>query len=224
LAIAATGAVLWLKSGRKLIIGSVFGLIVVALVSFLPLAWFTRMDTIGQYQQDYSVVGRFEAWGHAINVAMARPLTGGGMGTFTAAVFAQYSPGVEWRAPHSIYFQALGEQGFIGLLLFAAIWLYAFADCRWVMKRTRDLPELKWAYDLASMVQLSMIAYATGGAFLSLVYLDFYYMLVAVAVAVRSVVAAELVPAPDRSAAVPRVRVARVPAASPVLGRPRSPP
>ena len=59
-----------------------------------------------------------------MTVATARPLTGGGFGTFSPPVFARYSPDVEWRAAHSIYFEVLAEQGYPGEFLFLAILVF----------------------------------------------------------------------------------------------------
>jgi probable O-glycosylation ligase (exosortase A-associated) len=208
LAIGAVGGNLWLKSRHKLGIGIVLVVLGLVFYNFMPAQWFSRINSIETYQEDTSVTGRFDAWHHAVTVALARPFTGGGNGNFSAKVFAMYSPGVFPHAAHSIYFQVLGEQGWIGLTLFLGIWITAFRDGSWVIKRTRDVPELKWARDLAAMLQLSMIGYAVGGAFLSLVYLDFYYMIIAMMIATRAIVAKQVAPEPKVEVSV-RARAGR---------------
>ena len=70
------------------------------------------------------------------------------------------------------------------LLLAGFTWMSATK----VARRCRDRAALKPLTDLMRMVQASLIAYATGGAFLGLAYLDFYYHLVA-AVVIASVIA-----------------------------------
>jgi hypothetical protein len=57
-----------------------------------------------------------------------------------------------------------------------------------VARRCRDRAALKSLTDLMRMVQASLVAYATGGAFLGLAYLDLYYHLIA-AVVIASVIA-----------------------------------
>ena len=42
-----------------------------------------------------------------------------------------------------------------------------------------------WAYELAGMLQVGMVGYAVGGAFLSLTYLDLAYNLVVVVIATK---------------------------------------
>jgi hypothetical protein len=54
------------------------------------------------------------------------------------------------------------------------------------------VPELQWARDLAAMCQVGLIGYATGGAFLSLVYFDLPYYLVLIVVVVDRIVAREM--------------------------------
>jgi hypothetical protein len=46
------------------------------------------------------------------------------------------------------------------------------------------IPEAKWAANLGGMVQVALVGYAVGGAFLSLAYFDLpYYMMVLVVIA-----------------------------------------
>ena len=83
---------------------------------------------------------------------------------------------------HSIYFEILGEQGFVGLALFLGFAFLAFMETQRIRKATRDDPEKAWAFDLATALQASAIAYGVGGAFLGLAYLDLPYQLVALVV------------------------------------------
>jgi probable O-glycosylation ligase (exosortase A-associated) len=200
LGMCAVGINLWRQSRHKISIAAVLALAVFGVLNFMPPEWFARIHSIENYEEDQSATGRFDAWWHAIHVAEARPFTGGGFGTFSESVFDRYSPGVQWRAPHSIYFQTLGDQGIPGLFLFLAILASAFADTRWLKKRGRADPNLKWAYNLGSMLQLSFIGYAVSGAFCNFGYLDFYYMLVGLASAARTLISGENEPIKLRAA------------------------
>ena len=62
-------------------------------------------------------MGRINAWTMALNLAKDN-FFGGGFSIYESAVFARYAPDPEARAAHSIYFQVLGEHGFVGLFLF----------------------------------------------------------------------------------------------------------
>ena len=81
------------------------------------------MMSITEYEQDGSAMGRINAWWMAWNLAKAN-FTGGGFDIYEPAVFQAYAPNpTDVHAAHSIYFQVLGEHGFIGLILFVAIWI-----------------------------------------------------------------------------------------------------
>ena len=83
---------------------------------------------------------------------------------------------------HSIYFEVLGEHGFVGLALFLLLGFLTWRTASKVVKRARSDPQNGWLADLASMIQVSLVGYASAGAFLGLAYFDFYYTLVAVVV------------------------------------------
>ena len=138
----------------------------------LPAKWFERMETIAHYEEDGSVRGRLEAWNYATNRALANPITGGGFETFR-------TPGV--RDAHSAYFEILGEHGFIALVLWLNLLLGTIFVLQRIYMQASRYEKLEWAKDYARSVQLALIAYAVGGAFLGVAYWDFFYHLVAIA-------------------------------------------
>jgi len=160
----------------------------------MPEQWNRRMDTIETYEVDRSVQGRFSAWGMAFNLAKDRPLVGGGFVVVRPELFARYAPNKTDvpRAAHSIYFQALGEHGFVGLGLYLLLGFLTWRSGEWIIRNTRGLNEYQWASSLASMIQVSFVGFATGGAFLSLLYFDVPYYLMAAMVATRILVEKEL--------------------------------
>ncbi|MBN9127556.1 MAG: putative O-glycosylation ligase, exosortase A system-associated, partial [Nitrosospira sp.] len=58
----------------------------------------------------------------------------------------------------------------------------------WIIRNTAKLPEFRWASNLATMIQVSLIGFGVGGAFLSLLYFDVPYYLMAAMVATRVLV------------------------------------
>ena len=111
----------------------------------------------------------------AFNLANDRP-TGGGFATATGVVFDRYAPDPSSvLTAHSIYFQALGEQGWLGLILFLSMGAISFRYASQLRKQAAARPETAWLQDLGGMIQVSMVGYAVGGAFLSLAYLDVVY-------------------------------------------------
>ncbi len=175
LAIAAMTITLWWRSKSK--VSLAIGLIIVAvpLVLFMPDTWFNRMNTIQTYEEDRSAMGRISAWWVAWNIALKYP-AGVGFDPATPDLFAKFSPYPEYiHAAHSIYFQILGNHGFIGLILFMLIWATTWRAAE-RLRNAKNLPaSAQWTVELASMCQVSLVGFAVGGAFLSLAYFDLPY-------------------------------------------------
>ena len=191
-AIAAMGAVLWWRAPNKLINGLLVSVLAISIGAFMPQSWHNRMSSIQNYEQDGSAMGRIFAWQTAVNIANHR-VTGAGYDMYYRPVFAVYAPEAgdstfnskQDRAAHSIYFQVLGEHGYLGLFLYLMIWITAWRISGTLRKGTREDPDLAWLYKLGSMAQVSLVGYAVGGAFLSLAYWDVPYHLVVVLVIAR---------------------------------------
>ncbi|MFC5552251.1 putative O-glycosylation ligase, exosortase A system-associated [Massilia aerilata] len=184
---AAMMFMLWLKSRHKLKTGLVVLMILPLIFFLMPEQWFGRMESIGEYKADGSAMGRVNAWHFAFNIATDN-LLGGGYRVFTPRMFHIYAPNpYDVHAPHSIYFQVLGEHGFIGLALFLAFLVISWRTGSRVLRFCKDKPELKWASDLAAMGQVSLAGYCVGGAFLTLAYADLLYDVVIILVLLEKV-------------------------------------
>lgn len=206
LAILAIGFFLWLKSRHKIATGMLMVLVVGVLAANLPQSWYDRMNTIQNYEQDGSALGRINAWYTAVNVANERIL-GGGFNAFQAPTFKQYAPEpTRVHDAHSIYFEVLGEHGYIGLGLFLLLWLLAWLKASSVIRFCRGDPERKWASDLAAMAQVSLVGYAVGGAFLGLAYFDLPYHFLIIIVLAARLVGMDRAPAPVTAPASTPVR------------------
>ena len=158
----------------------------------MPEKWFDKMHTISSYEEDGSAMGRLNSWAFAINLAKDNPLTGGGYETFSSALFEVYAPIAQSRDAHSIYFEVLGEHGFVGLFLFLLLMLLAWRTGSWIIRNTKGYQDLMWASDLARMVHVSLVGYAVAGMFLGLAYFDLYYILIAILVVTRRLVGEEI--------------------------------
>jgi probable O-glycosylation ligase (exosortase A-associated) len=178
LAAAAMGGFLWLKSRNKATIGILLVVMVPLMLAFMPDKWFERMSTIGTYQQDSSAMGRVNAWHFAFNLAKDRPMVGGGMQAFTDQAFAIWAPNpTDVHDAHSIWFQMLGEHGFVGLAIFLCFHLLTWRLAGSIIRSCKGRGEIRWAADLAAMIQVSLIGYWVGGSFLGLAYWDLPYLL-----------------------------------------------
>ena len=186
LAIAAMAIYLWLKAPRKILVGSALVIAGSALLALMPEMWEARMGTIANYEQDASAMGRINAWWTAYNVANSQ-LTGAGFDMYNREIFAMYAPDPnDIHAAHSIYFQVLGEHGYIGLFLFLGMWLSVWRTATWLIKNGGKEPETKWCQHLGAMCQVCLVGYAVGGAFLSLAYFDLPYNALVMVVLARN--------------------------------------
>jgi len=192
LAAGAMVAFLWLKSEKKLVPGIVIATATALTLNFMPDSWWDKMHTTLNYQEDTSAMGRINAWQFAINLTKDRPLIGGGFETFTRELFAIYAPNpARFNDAHSIYFEVLGEHGYVGLALFLLLALFAWRTGSRLI-RLAKAPEHKWARQLAATAQVSLIGYWAGGAFLGLAYFDAYYLIISVLVLAHTVVEREI--------------------------------
>lgn len=196
LGVVAMGSFLLLKSRHKLLISLLLLLCIPVAVTFMPDRWSGRMQSIETYKEDNSAMGRVLAWRFAYDMASSRFL-GGGFVSFTPQNYHRFSPNLEvfnerYQGAHSIYFQMLGHHGFVGLGLFLLFLLFAWRTGGWIIRHTRDRPEIAWAGNLAAMVQVSMVGYAVSGAFLGVAYFDLIYHLVAILVVTKIFVEGEL--------------------------------
>lgn len=189
LGIAAMMGFLWTKSRGKAWTAIALIVMIPVGIGFMPEKWIERMQSIQTYQEDASSMGRINAWMMAINLANDRPLTGGGFGVDTRRNFDRYAPNPDdLHAAHSIYFQVLGEHGYVGLMLYLLLWFSVWRAASWIIRNAGPHEELRWALDLARMIQVSLVGYAVGGAFQNQAYFDLPYELLAAIVLSRVLV------------------------------------
>jgi probable O-glycosylation ligase (exosortase A-associated) len=200
--IALAVMTLWLVlRSRKKLMGIIAMLLIGGIaIGFMPASWTERMKTVESFEADTSAMGRIQMWRYALDVANDRPLTGGGFKAFANRRLAgNYLPaGMPLRASHSIYFEALGEHGYPGLFFYLNILAAYFFTCGQVMRLCRKREELRWAGDMASMLQVSLIGFVVGGAFLEIVVFDLLYNLAATAMCLHLIVLKELNMLKDR--------------------------
>lgn len=195
LALVAVGGYLFIKSKRKIWFAILVLCIGGAMVGLIPDQWFDRMDTISTADQDNSFLGRMVAWKLSFILA-SQNVFGGGFkaleyfpvwsslsqdfykfpffytGTAVPDIFGAH-------AAHSSYFQVLGDHGFIGLFIFTSFIGLSFFKAGSIAKRARALNGPDWLISLATMLRLSLFAYAVGGAALSFAYFDMIYAIMA---------------------------------------------
>lgn len=189
LALSAMAAVLWWRSPHKVKLALFIGATVVAILLLMPDEYWERMNTIVAYEADASAMNRIRSWMVAVQVALHH-VTGAGMLYQHPIIYYlwDYSAVLDQGkdiAAHSIYFQILGNHGFIGLFFYLMIGVTTYRSAGWLRRHARAIPEAKWAAMLGSMAQVAMAGFAVGGAFLSLAYADIPFNMMVMVVLAR---------------------------------------
>ena len=183
-----------IRSNRRVLAMGLGAFAVIAAAVFMPPEWRERMEGIGDFADDPSARGRMDMWAYTFRVTDDSPVVGGGfLVHYSPQLRARHLPsGTTGRAVHSIYFEVLGEHGYVGFFLFILTAATAFFACGTIIRLSRDYPELSWAKELAPMLQTSLVGFGVGGAFLNLATFDLYYHILAIVVITYGIVARSL--------------------------------
>ena len=154
------------------------------IINFMPESFFHRAATISETadlsgtssnEMDASFEGRLDAWRVAFGYASDHFPFGAGFSALQIPqLYNHYSPTGKPHAAHSIYFEVLGDHGFVGLAIYLIILAAAFFKCSRIMSLTKGAPERRWAYELALAIQASLFVFCVAGAALSLAYYDLF--------------------------------------------------
>lgn len=216
-AVAAMVALLWWKGRQKVPVLFVAAFAIPVALSVMPEKWYERMETIGSYHQEASASMRLNSWGMMVNIANDRPIVGGGFELAVKDVYDRYSPDPAFppQVGHSIYFQALGEHGYVGLALYLFLLVALWRKANRTIYLARGKSELTWARDLALMSQVSLMGFAVGGAFLNLLTFDVPFYLAGITLATLAIAERELRPlgAPSVNTSPSHDVISRPPAA-----------
>ncbi|MBC4018003.1 putative O-glycosylation ligase, exosortase A system-associated [Siccirubricoccus deserti] len=175
----------WVRSRQKLLVGTGLGIGAIVFALSVSSNWAERMSTISEYQSEGSALGRILVWQWTLGFVANNPFGGGFhsymINEFTSQPTPEYPNGytVRGKAFHSIYFEALGEHGWIGLGLFLAINIATLLSLQRVIRRTRGSEALAWCRDLAAALQVSLLVLLACGAFIGIAFQPMFWYLFA---------------------------------------------
>jgi probable O-glycosylation ligase (exosortase A-associated) len=200
--LTAVFAVMVLRSRKRFALIPVAALGIVLALYFAPESWRERMDPTREDAVDGSAQIRLQVWAFARALANDYPITGGGFGTFTEELYTRYWPGRLGGTifgPHSVYFQVLGEHGYVGLTLYLSVVFFTFVTTRRLRKRARSRGDKQIAL-YAQMLEMSLVGFLVSGIFLGRAYFDYYFTIIACVACLNRIAAerwAVTVPAPQ---------------------------
>lgn len=191
LGLAAVLFAITIKSRYKVVGGFLVALTAVAVLTFAPPQWMDRMGGLVHGDVDMSGRQRLVSWGTSWNFAMDYPITGGSFNALPdVELFQHYQSeplpgGFQSSGPHSIYFQTLEEQGFVGLGLYFLLVGSCWASLISLRRNARRAPLSRWIIPYTQMIEFSLFGFLTSGAFLGLANFDLFYQLVAMVVILK---------------------------------------
>lgn len=211
------------KSRQRLVIGLLTVAFLAVGAAFVPQSWVDRMKTIETYEQDGSALSRLEVWGFALKIVKERPIVGGGFRvSYDDKIYLKYVPDARTgrgRNYHSVYFEILGELGWVGLGIYLALLAAVWRQGSRIIALTKGKETLHWANDLVRMVQVSLVGFIVAGAFQNLAFFDLYFHLLAIVFLAHQIVirqlredplAAPLQPARPGPETIPRPAASRI--------------
>ncbi len=191
LGLAAVLLALTFKSRYKLVGAFLVALAFFAVITFVPQRWMNRMEGLVRGDVDMSGHQRLVSWGTSWNFALDYPITGGSFNALPdVELFQRYQPeplpgGFLSSGPHSIYFQTLEEQGFVGLglylVLVASCWVSLFN----LRHKARRSSSTQWIVPYTHMIEVSLFGFLVSGAFLGSANFDLFYQLIAMVIILK---------------------------------------
>ena len=208
--------ILFVKARRRMMLVPVMAVGAIAFLLLAPPQWLSRMQTLENVQADGSANLRFMSWQVALGIAQDNPIFGGGFKVFvhraTYDIYMPEYPRAFGHDAHSIYFNLLGEHGWVGLGLFVTFVVMVLLKLYQIRRLAGTRPEIAWAGNYAHMLQASIATYLVNGATLSAAYFDLAYQLMILAPVIYAVAMQQLAtettespaaaPAPVTAAAV----------------------
>ena len=191
--LVAIGLWTWFNAKKKLLGFLMIVICAASLLALAPDSWGERMSTIKEADQDTSFMTRVVAWKVSSAIALDHPLTGGGLRAAVIPSIWEHYRGSDGLLPfvqtdywpetpfvaHSIYFEVLGDMGFVGLILFLALFANAFASYLKVRRVAQKVgASLQWARDLGDGLAGALFAFLIVGAALSMAYFEVVYILI----------------------------------------------
>lgn len=196
-------ALVWWQSRRKLMVAIMLVAGAAAVVPLMGDAWMSRISTSFAPRQDESANTRILVWEWTIGLANRYPAGAGFNAYLGNRIEMQDESGQDFvqegRAFHSIYFEVLGEHGWIGLAIFLATFGVFFLDMRRVRRAVRGNSELEWLGDLARALSHGILIFMVAASFVGIAFYPLHYYLLAIAVSTSAALHRAALTLPERA-------------------------
>lgn len=167
---------------------------VIIAIPFLSADYLARMNTIKSADSESSALGRIVVWRWTLDYVSERPIRGGGFDAYHAnrgqlQFYMDADQSIQTsqktgKAFHNIFFEVLGESGYVGLSIFLAIILACF---RLNYSTTKNNPKDSWQTMLARVINISLIIFCTCGMFIGVAYSPWLYYFIGIAASLHNI-------------------------------------
>jgi len=189
-ALVGAGAVLlWmlLKSQRKLTGFFVVTLVAILVWTFVPPEQKTRFKTAGE---DKTSVQRTERWKKGMEMARRMPVLGVGYANWGVADRTFYSG--EGALPHNIFIQCVSELGYAGLAMFLLLILSTLINNYQTRKLIAERDgDSRFFYYMAHGLDGALVGFLVSGYFVTVLYYPYFWINLAMTVALNNIVRCE---------------------------------
>ncbi|MCR9257698.1 MAG: O-antigen ligase family protein [Alphaproteobacteria bacterium] len=190
---AVTGVFVAQRIKSKLVLG---GVGFIALMALFAVAGVDDRQSGGAHEEgiDESAMGRLHAWKAAIFMALGNPLTGVGIDNFLYNYF-DYSDFWDGKnhAVHSTWFGVLGETGLLGFGVFVWMMFVLYRTIHGLSRKTASEDGMSPVLRASANGLLGgFTGFCVSGTFLTQGFTWPIYIILAVAIALRRIVDAEL--------------------------------
>jgi probable O-glycosylation ligase (exosortase A-associated) len=169
------------RAKHKILIVTAMGLTGLLIASNLTGSWVDRMETIKNPTSDSSASARLAVWAWTYDFVKENPFGGGfevyRINRLTINVAPDPITGEQkeivferGRAFHSMYFEVLGEHGYIGLLIYLTMFFISIRSLYRVYRDTRGIDELRWLQDYSIAAIQFTIILLVGGSFIGIAF------------------------------------------------------
>jgi probable O-glycosylation ligase (exosortase A-associated) len=157
----------------------------------------SRMKTLENATEESSALGRILVWRWTIDYVSERPITGGGFDSYIANAgeldqYLQSDVNVSLKpnqpkAFHNIFFEVLGEQGYVGLFIYLLLIFRAW-QLNW--RLSRDKSADRALRSLAMTLQYALVIYCACGMFIGVAYAPWVFYFIGISSSLQNVLTA----------------------------------
>ena len=182
------------KSSHRFLVPILIPLGFFAFFLMAPASYIERIKGITTAaQEDPSAQGRLFAWKAGYRMVRAKPVIGVGYENFVPMyIYYRSSPDERPRVAHNTYVQMAAETGLPTFVVFLGIILLTFLSIRRVRRKAKKAFGDSWFIRYADCIEVSILGYMAGGMFLNEAHFDLFYTLVALMIALETILEKEI--------------------------------